>query len=81
MPQYSHLLTALTQHDSEKARSFCCNDTRLDHFFFNEFSFKMPRELQSVLKLILVLSNGQLSVEIGFNMNKTVPKLLRMRKV
>ena len=46
LPQYSYLLTTLTPHDSEKAKSFDCNDTRLDHFFFNESSFKMPTELQ-----------------------------------
>ena len=48
---------------------------RLDHFFFNESSFKMPTELQSVVKLILVLSNRQASVERGFNVNKTVLKV------
>ena len=70
LPQYSHLLTALTQHDFEKAKSFDSNDTKLDHFFFNESSFKMPTVLQSVMKLIL--SNKQGSVERGLNVNKTL---------
>ena len=77
LPQYSRLLTALIQHDSEKAKYFDCNDTRLDHFFFNESSFKRPTELRSVVTLILVLSNGQASVERGFNVDKT---LLRVNK-
>ena len=35
----------------------------------------MPTELQSVLKLILVLSHGQASVERGFNASKTVVRV------
>ena len=35
----------------------------------------MPTELQSVVKLLLVLSNRQASVERGFNVNKTVLKV------
>ena len=31
--------------DSENAKPFDYNDTRLDHFFFNESLFKMPKEL------------------------------------
>ena len=72
MPQYSDLLAALTQQNSEKTKSFDCNDNRLDDFFFNESAFKMPTEFQSVLKLILVLSHGQASVKRGFNVNNTV---------
>ena len=79
MPQYSHLLTALT-HDSEKAIFFDCNDSRLDHFLFNKFSFKMSTELQSVLKLILVLSNRQKRLEGGFNDNKSVLKIRKKEK-
>ena len=72
MPQYSDLLAALTQQNSEKTKSFDCNDNRLDDFFFNESAFKMPTELQSVLKLILVLSHEQANVERGFNVNNIV---------
>ena len=75
LPRYSNLLTALTQHDSEKVKSFDCDDTRLDHFFFNEFSFRMPTELQIVVKQILVPSHGQAIVERGFNVNKSVLKV------
>ena len=53
LPQYSDLLAALTHKSSEKAKSFDCNDTRLDNFFFNETAFNMSTELQSALKLIL----------------------------
>ena len=41
LPQYSDLLTALTWLDSVKAQCFDCDYTRLDHFLFNESSFKM----------------------------------------
>ena len=76
LSQYSDLLIALTQHDSEKAESFDCDDTILDHFFFNESSFKVPTELQFVVKLILILSHGQASVERGLNVNKTYLTLI-----
>ena len=80
LPQYSDLLTALTQQNSGKGKSRDCNDTRLANFFFNDFTFKMPTELQPVLELILVLSHGQASVERGFNVNKTYSRLILVRK-
>ena len=36
--QYLDLLIALTQHVSEKSKSLDCDDTRLNHSFFNESS-------------------------------------------
>ena len=36
LPQYSYLLATLTRHNSEKAKSFNCNYTRLDDFLFKE---------------------------------------------
>ena len=72
LPQYWGLVTALNEHDSEEAKSFNCDDTRLNHFFSNESSFKTPTELKSVVKLNLVLSLGQASVEREFKVNKTV---------
>lgn len=47
---------------------------RLDEFYFNSPSLQLPPEIQSVIKLLLVLSHGQASVERGFNINKTVNK-------
>ena len=35
----------------------------------------MPSEIQSVIKLVLVLSDGQASVERGFHINKSVNKV------
>ena len=35
----------------------------------------MPSEVQSVIKLVLVLSHSQASVEYGFNINKSVNKV------
>ena len=74
LPQYSDLLLALTQQNYEKAKSFDCNYTRLNYFFFNESAFKMPTELKSVLKLILVPSHEQASVKRRFNVNLTILK-------
>ena len=63
---------SITQHDYEKAKFFDCDDTRLNHFFSDETSFIMPAELQYFVKLILILSQGQASVERGFDVNKAV---------
>ena len=35
----------------------------------------MPSEIQSLVKLVSVLSHGQASVERGFNINKSVHKI------
>ena len=61
--------------DLEKAKSFNYKDSRLDAFYFDKMSFKMPAQLTSILKLVLILSHGQSSVERGFNVNKDVVKV------
>ena len=38
-------------------------------------SFTIPAQLKSILKLVLVLSHGQASIERGFNVNKTILKV------
>ena len=45
---------------------------RLDEFYFQNQNFLLPSEILSVIKLVLVLSHGQASVESGFNINKSV---------
>ena len=35
----------------------------------------VPAELKSILKLVLVLNHGQVSIERGFNVNKTILKV------
>ena len=45
---------------------------RLDEFFFQNQNFLLPSEIRSAIKLVLVLSHGQASVESGFNINKSV---------
>ena len=73
--QYLDLLAAINQQDLEKAKSFNYKDSRLDAFYFDEMSFKMPAQLTSILKLVLIFSHGQSSVERGFNVNKDVVKV------
>ena len=72
--QYLDLLATINQQDLEKAKSFNYKDSRLDAFYFDEMSFKMSAQLTSILKLVLILSHGQSSVERGFNVNKDVVK-------
>ena len=50
-------------------------EDNLDHFFFHKLTFEIPSELQSLLKMVLVLSHGQAGVERLFNINKTVSKV------
>ena len=43
-------------------------------FFFNNVEIKLPKELASSLKIVLVLSHGQASVERIFSVNNTIMK-------
>jgi len=72
MPQYLELLTTLNQDHFENAKAFDHQDCRLDDFFFQKPTLKIPNELKSILKLVLVISHGQASVERGFNTNKSI---------
>ena len=74
MPQYLELLTTLNQDHFENAKAFDHQDCRLDDFFFQKPTLKIPNELKSILKLVLVISHGQASVERGFNTNKSISK-------
>ena len=48
---------------------------RLDKFCFHSANLLLSPEIKSIIKLILVLSHGQASVERGFNTNKSVNKV------
>ena len=75
LPQYSELLTALTQYHFENATAFDYKESRLDGFFFQKSTLKIPNELKSILTLVLDISQGQASVERGFNTNKSMSKV------
>lgn len=58
LSQCTNLLLVNVLGDSDKFKSFKCEDDRLDDFFFNTVSFTIHEELGSVLLLILVLRHG-----------------------
>lgn len=43
----------------------------LDDFYFNHVEVKYKEELLSILKIILVLSQGQIAVKWGLTFNKS----------
>ena len=48
---------------------------RLDKFYFHSANLLLSPEIKLIIKLILVLSHEQASVERGFNTNKSVNKV------
>ena len=48
---------------------------KLDKFLFHSPNLLLSPEIQSIIKLVLVLSHGQASAERGFNINKSVNKV------
>ena len=81
LSQYSNLILTKLQLDADKFRSFNSGKERLDDFIFKWFSVTIPAELKSILKLVLVLSHSQVSIERGFNVNKTFLKVNMNEKV
>ena len=75
LPQYSELLTILTLVHCENAKAFDCKESRWDDLFFQKSTLKIPNKLTSILTLVLVISHGQASVEMGFNTNKSISKV------
>ena len=75
LSQCSDLISTQLQLDADKFKSFNSGKERLDDFFFQVVSFTVPADLKSILKLVLVLSHGQASIERGFNVNKTILKV------
>ena len=75
LPQYSGLLTTLTQGHFEHAKVFDYKESRLDDFFFQKSTPKISNELKSIFTLVLVISDGQAIVESDFNTNKSISKV------
>ena len=69
LPQYSELLTTLTQDHFENAKAFAYKESR-----FQKSTLRIPNELKSILTLVLVISHGQAFVERGFSTNKSISK-------
>ena len=75
LSHYSNLISTKSQLDADKFKSLNSGEEKLDDFFFQVVSFTVPAELKSILKLVLVLNHGQVSIERGFNVNKTILKV------
>ena len=75
MSQYSDLISTKLQLGADKFKSFYSGKERLDNFFFQVVTFTIAAKLKSILKLVLVLSHGQASIERGFNLNETILKV------
>ena len=75
MSQYSDLISTKLQLGTDKFKSFYSGKERLDNFFFQVVTFTIAAKLKSILKLVLVLSHGQASIERGFNLNETILKV------
>lgn len=65
--QYSRLV----RDEKDHLRGFDPKEARLDEFFYNTLNSKVEYiELWKIVKLILVLSHGQASVERSFSVNE-----------
>ena len=47
----------------------------MDEFFFQVVFFTITAELRSIIKLVLVLSDDQASIERDFDVNKAILKV------
>ena len=57
----------------EQMRKFDVNKDRADEFYMNIFSDVLPlAELKEVVKVCLILSHGNASVESGFSINQLI---------
>ena len=70
--QYIELLKNELKLFNGKFRSFDRKVSRLDDFFFATVGIQNYKELSYVLKIILILSHGQASVERSFSVNKSI---------
>ena len=60
--------------DAAKFQSFSAVRDRLEHFYFSTIQILKYQEFSFVLKLLLTLSRGQVSVERGFSLNNNILK-------
>ena len=59
---------------SEMFKQFSPTVNRLDDFFLNNMEMQLPNELASILKILMIVSHRQASVERSFNVNNTILK-------
>ena len=59
---------------SEKPDQFSPTVNCCDDLFFNNLEMQLSNELASILKIVLILSHGQISVKRNFSVNKTILK-------
>lgn len=70
--QYLDFLENVVKSASFDFKNFDCRIMKLDKFFHPFFEKKKYPELWNVLKILLILSHGQASVERGFSINKNI---------
>lgn len=79
---YTAFLDTIPVIGSATFSGFSYTEQRLDEFYFNYMSGPEYSKLFDVVKLLLVLSHGQASVERGFSVNKEVEvENLKMRSI
>jgi len=73
LQQYKNLLLEVRKELQEVFSVYCPSDEGLDEFFLKHIGERSNfAELWSVVKVILILSHGQSSVERGFSENKDI---------
>ena len=70
LQQFAMFLDSITVFGSERFANFQSAEDRVGTLFFECMANKSYKSLFSVVKLILVLSHGQATVESGFSVNK-----------
>ena len=70
--QFVEFVTHDVKLNIDKFKSFNRYKTKLDVFYFETIGLDKYKELKYVMKVILILSHGQASVERGFSINKSV---------
>lgn len=81
--------TSLTENDLSQYMSFLQNEMklkaemfkqfsptvyRLDNFLFNNVEMQLPNELASILKIVLIFSHWQASIERSFSVSSIILK-------
>ena len=72
LSQYNNLLQNEFVFKNEMFKNFDRKKTRLDEFFFTSIGVEEYKELSFLLKVVFTLSHGQVSVERGFSINKSI---------
>ena len=70
--QYDTFLDNIPTVGSEEFRCYDKKNTRIDEFLMTRMEGENYHKLRNVLRMVLVLSHGQASVERGFSVNKKV---------